>query len=356
MLSLDHWHAGLSGFCGGEPLLTERLDRLAAEAAVFDRHFGISPAGDPSINGRAWAGGGSGTGDAVPETSAVERFERAGVSVEVIADAGAGWLELAGFDSVRVLDGALEGAVAEAMDRLSETPQEHSLVWVAVSAPAEIEPSGPVESDELGDEEDWFDRLEAIDEAMGGFDRCVGAAVDGLERAGLSGEALLVVTGGRGAWLGDRGFEDDRRCVLHEERLRTPLVLRGPGVEPGQRRLELVQVTDLLPTLLVWFGVDVTEDPLAGIDLLSLLGQGGRGGRKEIVVRDSDGGCGLRTHDLFLVRPAAGGLDASRLFSKPDDVWDLVDVSEQGPEEVERLSGRLDELLGVLDSGNTAVD
>ncbi len=349
VLSLDHWHAGLSGFCGGEPLLTARLDRLAAEAAVFDRHFAISPAGDPSINGRAWAGGGSGTGAALPETSAAERFERAGVSVEVIADAGAGWLELAGFELVRVLDGALEGAVAEAMDRLSETPQEHSLVWVAVSAPAEIEPGEP------GDEEDWFERLESIDEAMGSFDRCVGAAVDGLERAGLSGEALLVVTGGRGAWLGDRGFEDDRRCVLHEERLRTPLVLRGPGVEPGQRRLELVQVTDLLPTLLVWFGADATED-LAGIDLLSLLGQGGRGGREEIVVRDSDGGCGLRTHDLFLVRPSAGGLDASRLFSKPDDVWDLVDVSEQGPEEVERLSGRLDELLGVLDSGDTAVD
>jgi arylsulfatase A-like enzyme len=349
VLSLDHWHAGLSGFCGGEPLLTTRLDGLASEAAVFDRHFAISPAGDPSINGRAWAGGGSGTGDALPETSAAERFERAGVSVEVLADARADWLELAGFESVRVMDGALEGAVAEAMDRLSETPQEHSLVWVAVSAPAEIQPA------ESGDEEDWFERLEAIDEAMGGFDRCVGAAVDGLERAGLSGEALLVVTGGRGAWLGDRGFEDDRRCVLHEERLRTPLVLRGPGVEPGQRRLELVQVTDLLPTLLVWFGADAIEDPLAGIDLLSLLGQGGRGGREEIVVRDSDGGCGLRTHELFLVRPAAGGLDASQLFSKPDDAWDLVDVSEQGPEEVERLSGRLDELLGVLDSGDTAV-
>ena len=352
MLSLDHWHAGLSGFCGGEPLLTARLDRLAVEAAVFDRHFAISPAGDPSINGRAWAGGGSGTGtgDALPETSVAERFERAGVSVEVIADAGAGWLELAGFESVRVCDGALEGAVAEAMDHLSETSQEHSMVWVAVSAPAEIEPA------ESSDEEDWFERLEAIDEAMGGFDRCVGAAVDGLERAGLSGEALLVVTGGRGAWLGDRGFEDDQRCVLHEERLRTPLLLRGPGVEPGQRRLELVQVTDLLPTLLVWFGVDATEDSLAGIDLLSLLEQGGHGGREEIVVRDSDGLCGLRTHDLFLVRPVAGGLDASRLFSKPDDVWDLVDVSEQGPEEVERLSGRLDELLGVLDSGDTAVD
>ena len=39
VLSLDHWHAGLAGFCGGEPLLMPRVDRLAAESAVFDRHF-----------------------------------------------------------------------------------------------------------------------------------------------------------------------------------------------------------------------------------------------------------------------------------------------------------------------------
>ena len=339
VLSLDHWHAGLCGFCGGEPLLAPRLDRLAAESAVFDRHFGIAPAGDQSINGRAWAGIGWGMGSV--EVCAAERFQRAGVGVEVISDLEPGWLALAGWESAdESADGGLQRSIGEAVGRLAEAGAEHRMLWVSVSAPAETEET---------EESEWPDNLEAIDTALGGFDRCVGTAIDGLEQADLSGEALLVVTGGRGAWLGDRGFEDPARAALHEERLRTPLLLRGPGIEPGQRRLELVQVIDLLPTLLAWFAGDRAGEGLRGINLLRLLEQGGGGGHEEIVVQDAQGGCGIRSHDLFLVRSAGGG-DELRLFSKPDDAWDLVDVSEQGLEEVQRLSDRLDELVGPVDS------
>jgi len=340
VLSLDHWHAGLCGFCGGEPMLSPRLDRLAAESAVFDRHFGTAPAGDLSINGLSWAGMGWGMGRI--EVSAAERFEAAGVGVEVISDVAPRWWALAGWESVESADEGLPQSIVEAVGRLAETGDEHRMLWVAASAPAGTEER---EASEESEESDWLENLEAIDRALGVFDRCVGAAIDGLEQAGLSGEALLVVTGGRGAWLGDRGFEDPARAALHEERLRTPLLLRGPGIEPAQRRLELVQVIDLLPTLLGWFSGDRAGEGLRGVNLLSLLEQGGGGGHEEIVVQDAEGGCGIRSHDLFLVR-SAGGVDEPRLFSKPDDAWDLVDVSEQGLDEVQRLSDRLDELIG----------
>jgi len=334
VLSLDHWHAGLAGFCGGEELLMPNVDRLAAESAVFDRHFSVAPSGDASVNGRAWADGGRAPRPV--EISAAERFERAGVAAEVIADVESEWLTLAGWKSVRVVDEDLESCVGETVQQLEATGEEHRLLWVAVSGPAE------------SDEGDWPENIERIDAALAGFDRCVAAAVDGLERAGLSAEALLVVTGGRGAWLGDRGFEDDGRPMLHEERLRTPLLLRGPGIEAGQRRLELVQVIDLLPTLLAWFDVRA-DDELLGINLLELLEHGGGGGHEEIVMRDADGGRGIRSHGLFLVR-SGEGVDEVRLFNKPDDAWDLVDVSDQQLVDVERLSDRLDELTGSTDS------
>jgi len=342
VLSLDHWHAGLCGFCGGEPMLCPRLDRLAAESAVFDRHFATAPAGDESINGLSWAGKGWGMGRI--ETPAAERFEAAGVGVEVISDAQPPWLAVAGWESVESADGGLERSTVEAVGRLARTGEEHRMLWVVASAPAETE----TEASEQSEASDWMENLEAIDRALGEFDRCVGAAIDGLEQAGLSGEALLVVTGGRGAWLGDRGFEDPARAALHEERLRTPLLLRGPGIEPAQRRLELVQVIDLLPTLLAWFAGDRAGEGLRGINLLSLLEQGGSGGHEEIVVQDAEGGCGIRSHDLFLVRSAGGDVEP-RLFSKPDDAWDLVDVSAQGLEDVQRLGDRLDELVGPVE-------
>ncbi len=336
VLSLDHWNAGLAGFCGGEPLLMPRVDRLAAESAVFDRHFSMSPAGDASVNGRAWAGGGWGTGPIADP--AAQQFGRAGVAAEVLTDVETDWLALAGWESVRVVGEGLEHAVDEAVQRLAEAGGEHHLLWVAVSGPAE------------GVDGEWPDNLEELDSSMTTFDRCVGAAIDGLVRTGLESEALLVVTGGRGAWLGDRGFEDDERTRLHEECLRSPLLLKGPMIEPGQRRLELVQVTDLLPTLLEWFEQTPQLEGLPGINLLELVGQDG-GGHDEIVVRDSDGGWGIRSHDLFLVRSGAAGA-SSRLFSKPDDAWDLVDVSAQGIVDVERLNGRLDELIGAMSCGD----
>jgi len=341
VLSLDHWNAGLSGFCGGEPLLTPTVDRLAAESAVFDRHFAVEPAGDRSVNGRAWAGEGWGLGRG--DTRAADRFDSAGVDVEILADAAFEWFGLAGWESKQAVDDDLQRRVTSAIERLAAGTSEHRLLWVAVSAPAE------------GDEGPWPDHLEEIDSAMAAWDRLVAAAVDALDESGLADGMLLVVTGGRGAWLGDRGFEDDRTAeALHEERLRTPLLLRGPGIEPGQRRLELVQVIDMLPTLLEWFGAPSVLDRLAGNSLLKLLQQDGRGGREEIVVRDDAGGWGIRSRELFLVR-SGEGLDATqqgvpgRLYSKPDDAWDLVDVSEQGIDDVERLARRLDELIDEID-------
>ena len=335
VLSLDHWNAGLSGFCGGEPLLTPSVDRLAAESAAFDQHFSVEPAGDRSVNGRAWAGEGWGAGPV--ETRAADRFDAAGVDVEILADTAFDWLRMAGW-TPEVADGEkLQHYVTSAIDRLATATTEHRMLWVAVSAPTEAV-GGP-----------WPEHLEEIDSAMAAWDEVVAAAVTALERCGLADGVLLAVTGGRGAWLGDRGFEGDRSAVaLHEERLRTPLLLRGPGIEPGQRRLELVQVVDMLPTLLDWFGTSSAADELSGISLLPLLQQDGRGGREEIVVRDAGGDWGIRSRDLFLVRSSEGGDAPPRLYSKPDDAWDLVDVSEQGVDDVERLSLRLDELIEAI--------
>ena len=341
VLSLDHWNAGLSGFCGGEPLLTPSVDRLAAESAVFDQHFSVEPAGDRSVNGRAWAGEGWGSGPA--EIRAADRFDAAGVDVEILADTAFDWFEIAGWTPEVTNGDGLQQRVTSAIDRLATGATDHRLLWVAVSAPTEAA-DGP-----------WPDHLEEIDSAMAAWDQVVAAAVTALDQCGLADRVLLVVTGGRGAGLGDRGFEDDRlAAALHEERLRTPLLLRGPEIEPGQRRLELVQVIDMLPTLLEWFGTSSAVEDLGGISLLQLLQQDGRGGREEIVVRDAGGDWGIRSRDLFLVRSSEDG-DATqlavpaRLFSKPDDAWDLVDVSEQGVDDVERLVLRLDELIAAID-------
>lgn len=355
ILTLDHWHADLPGFCGGDAGLTPRLDALAACSVVFDRHFATETAVTASASrvsaGRAWAGDAWGTSPESPV--AATRLLKAGVAVEVVSDLPAPWLTLAGWDrehgagTVELAGERLVDRFVERVEALADKPDRRQLLWAALSAPSRV------------DGREWPSCRQAIDTAMREWDRLVGATVDAIDELGLADELLLVVSGGCGACLGNRGFENFEPPTLHEERLRTPLMLRGPGIVGGQRQLELVQTTDLLPTTLDWFGKDTKADPLPGISLLALArGEPGEW-RDAIVVRDAET-WGLRTGELFLSRPATaieGQITAAddpetRLYSKPDDAWDLVDVAEQGRLEVQELEIRLDAAIGWIAAGH----
>ena len=329
VLSLDHWNAGLAGFGGGEPLLMPHVDRLAARSAVFDRCSGIESGGQTSDPRRTWArdwqsllDDGVGLKVLVEAEDVSERDTVASLGLEIVS-------EISREDLV--------GAAVNRVDWLCEKGASNRLLWVAMSAPWGIDDSDGAE---------WPDGLEEIDRALGRFDEVVGAVLEAMEQKSARGEVLVMVTGGTGAWLGDRGFEDPDRAELHEDRLRTPLVLQAPGVAGGQRRLELVQVSDLCPTLSAWFGGPAESDAGArreepGVDLLQLLRGETGAGHDALVFEGAHGERAIRTADLFLVHGQRDGEPFDRLFSKPGDAWDLVDVSGQGMDDVERLRARL---------------
>jgi arylsulfatase A-like enzyme len=91
-----------------------------------------------------------------------------------------------------------------------------------------------------------------------GMDRNVGRVLDALERAGLADETLVVYTSDQGFFLGDHGWFDKR--WMYEESLRTPLLVRWPGVTgAGVVRHELVSNLDIAETLL-----DAGDAPIPG--------------------------------------------------------------------------------------------
>lgn len=354
ILSLDHWHATLSGFGGGDTLSTPRLDALAASSVVFDRHFATGSAATESgsrvTTGRAWAGDAWGTGSAsaVAET----RFSSAGVAVELVTDVPVPWLTMAGWGqedgagTVEVAGKRLGDRIVDRVRTLADEPGSRRLLWGAMSAPSRV------------DDGEWPACRRLIDDALVDWDRLVGATVDAIDETGLAEDLLLVVCGGCGTWLGNRGFQGFEPGTLHEESLRTPLMLRGPGIRGSQRRLELVQTLDLLPTMLDWFGERSPADRLPGTSLLPLLRGESREWRDAIVFHEA-GVWGLRTEEFFLSRPAtvtgppinAVEDSETRLFNRPDDAWDLVDVAEQGRAEVRDLGMRLDAAIAWIAAG-----
>lgn len=109
---------------------------------------------------------------------------------------------------------------------------------------------------------DYLATLRAVDES-------VGRLLDYLEREGLAENTIVVYASDQGFFLGEHGWFDKR--WIYEESLRTPLLVRWPGVsKPGTVRREIVSNLDFAETFLDAAGVAIPED-MQGRSLRPLL-------------------------------------------------------------------------------------
>lgn len=83
-------------------------------------------------------------------------------------------------------------------------------------------------------------------------DRCL-ARLAAAAEAARAGRLLTAVTSDHGEGLGDHG-EATHGLFLYQSTLQVPLVIAGPGVEPGRRSRALARGADLAPTLLSLLG------------------------------------------------------------------------------------------------------
>lgn len=85
-------------------------------------------------------------------------------------------------------------------------------------------------------------------------DELVGRLLAALERLGLAADTLLVATADHGEGLGEHD-ELLHGYFAYETTLRVPMLLRGPGIQPGRRLTGPVGLVDLKPTILELAGV-----------------------------------------------------------------------------------------------------
>ncbi|MBL8178988.1 MAG: sulfatase-like hydrolase/transferase [Bryobacterales bacterium] len=102
------------------------------------------------------------------------------------------------------------------------------------------------------------------------IDREVGLVLDELERSGQGQNTIIVFTTDHGDQLLEHGLEG--KNVFFEASVRVPFLLSYPGkIEAGLRR-ELVEMVDVLPTLLGLCGINVP----AAVQGRSVFGGAGR--------------------------------------------------------------------------------
>ncbi|HVR27890.1 MAG TPA: sulfatase [Thermoanaerobaculia bacterium] len=110
----------------------------------------------------------------------------------------------------------------------------------------------------------------------------LGRLLDALEARGLLAEAYVVFTSDHGENLGEDGLFYEHGPSVHDASLRVPLLVAGPGIEPGIDA-GVARLEDLAPTLLALAGVPAEQWPVFdGVDLSPrLLGAGAMAGGRD---------------------------------------------------------------------------
>lgn len=109
---------------------------------------------------------------------------------------------------------------------------------------------------------DYLGCIKAVDES-------VGKLLDYLEKEGLADNTIVVYASDQGFYLGEHGWFDKR--WIFEESLRTPLLVRWPGVtKPGTTNADIVSNLDFAPTFLEAAGIEVPHD-VQGRSLVGVL-------------------------------------------------------------------------------------
>ncbi|QDU89015.1 Arylsulfatase [Pirellulimonas nuda] len=100
-------------------------------------------------------------------------------------------------------------------------------------------------------------------------DDSVGRVLDYLDQSGLAENTIVIYCSDQGFYLGEHGWYDKR--FMYEQSLRTPLLVRWPGVvEPGSVCEQIASNVDLAETFLDAAGLPIPKD-MQGRSLTPLL-------------------------------------------------------------------------------------
>jgi arylsulfatase A-like enzyme len=223
--------------------------------------------------------------------------------------------------------------------------------------------TGEVEMDESD-----FERLRTLyDGELRYLDKRLGELFDTLEAEGELEDTLVVVTSDHGENLGDHDLMAHQYC-LFDTLLHVPLIVRGPGVEPGVRD-GLVELRDLYQTVLDAADCDTALSPETDIrghpdrdavaaeywtppcptsELKETYGD-----LPERVRKFDRGLQAVRTREWKLIL----GTDGScKLYNVSQDPREQTDVSESNPDVVEELTKTIQSRLDPITTDSSRTD
>ena len=96
----------------------------------------------------------------------------------------------------------------------------------------------------------------------------------GLDERGLTEKTLIVFLSDHGEEFGEHG-RTYHGGTLYNDQIHVPLIMRGPGIQPGEEIDDVVELLDVYPTVLEYLGLPIPVD-ISGKSLVPRIE--GRGG------------------------------------------------------------------------------
>jgi len=118
------------------------------------------------------------------------------------------------------------------------------------------------------------------------LDAQVGEILASLEERGLAEETIVVFLSDHGDYLGDHQMYGKGHC--YEGDTRVPLIVRGPGIQPGTKIAGIGSLLDLAPTLLDLAGVPEPEGVQGISQKAALAGDVSRLRKTALIENDDD--------------------------------------------------------------------
>jgi iduronate 2-sulfatase len=169
-------------------------------------------------------------------------------------------------------------------------------------------------------------------------DAQVGRLLEALDKSGASQRTIVILWGDHGWHLGEHAVWG--KHTLFEESLRSPLVVRLPGMaSPGVASDAIVETVDLFPTLCDLAGLPLPAG-LAGTSLSPQLVDASTAGR-DGAFSYYENSATIRTRDYRLVLHRTDGF--LELYDYRSDPGETRNIAKERPEE----SGHLEALLKI---------
>jgi len=191
----------------------------------------------------------------------------------------------------------------------------------------------------------------AYDEEILYTDQQVTRFLRELRKRGLADKTLVILTADHGEEFFEHGsFEHGHS--MHQEVLRVPFVVWGPGVEAG-RELAPVSIADAAPTILEAVGLDVPNTGF-GRSLWPLLSENQPVEEDRLLVAAGtlygpEQQMALRWPYKLVLRPASGD---RMLFNLENDPDERNDLSETHGDLAQQLATELNQRMQALQLGD----